>query len=103
MLELFSSRDVNIRMMLLNNLENYIDACSDEELVEDILPEVLVGMHDADDAVVAATFKALAVLVTQLGGEVVLGTSRQSIFTDGRCCSTIQYHTCTYIYIYVCV
>ena len=44
--------------------------------------KVLVGLHDCHDDMVKATLKALADLVDILGGEVVIGTQRSSIFAD---------------------
>lgn len=53
--------------------------------MEDIvLPETLIGLHEEDDLLVAATLKGLGVLVPLLGAEVVMGTQRKNVFSDSR-------------------
>ena len=44
-----------------------------EDIEEVILPEVLVGLQEKDDDLVASTLRALAILVTLLGSDVVMG------------------------------
>ena len=53
--------------------------------MEDIvLPETLIGLHEEDDLLVAATLKGLGVLVPLLGADVVMGTQRKNVFSDSR-------------------
>jgi hypothetical protein len=45
--------------------------------------QLLLGIKDIDDTVVAATLKALACLVPILGGSTVIGGTRLKLFTNG--------------------
>jgi hypothetical protein len=45
--------------------------------------QLLLGIKDTDDIVVAATLKALACLVPILGGSTVIGGTRLKLFTNG--------------------
>jgi hypothetical protein len=45
--------------------------------------QLLLGIKDTDDTVVAATLKALACLVPILGGSTVIGGTRLKLFTNG--------------------
>ena len=42
-----------------------------------MLPQLRLGMHDADDAMVAATLRALADLVPLLGARIVVSKNRR--------------------------
>ena len=65
-------------------MEYYAELCSEDVLDDIILPETLIGLHEEDDLLVAATLKGLGVLVTLLGAEVVMGTQRKNVFSDSR-------------------
>ena len=54
-----------------------------DHLAENLLPELLLGIKDTDDAVVAATLRALADLVPILGGPTVIGGKRLKLFANG--------------------
>lgn len=45
--------------------------------------QLLLGIKDTDDAVVAATLRSLADLVPMLGGAAVIGGTRLKLFTNG--------------------
>ena len=49
-----------------------------------MLVQVLIGLRDSDDVMVAATLHALADLVPLLGADVILGSSRDTAFTDAQ-------------------
>ena len=46
-------------------------------LEEEVLPQLRLGMRDADDAMVAATLRALADLVPLLGARIVVSRNRR--------------------------
>ena len=78
------SRDLHVRVLLLRHLGGFISLCDQKDLVGVVLPEVLVGLKDNSDEMVAATLHALAELVPYVGAELVMGTSRKRIFTDAQ-------------------
>ena len=100
LLNLLECHDYHVRMVLLQNLINFAPLCPKDELTNSVLPEVLppltltphflpspfpqvlVGLHDVHDEMVQATLRALADMVTLLGGEAVMGTARSNIFAD---------------------
>lgn len=45
---------------------------------------MLIGLREADDRIVSATFSALAVMVPILGASVVVGGERRKLFIEGR-------------------
>ena len=52
-------------------------------MIDDILPALLLGLKDTNSQLVSATLRALADLVPILGPEVVVGSNRTKIFSDG--------------------
>ena len=46
--------------------------------------QLLLGLRDTDDTMVAATLRALSALVPVLGGATVVGGMREKIFTESR-------------------
>lgn len=52
--------------------------------------QMLIGLRETDDRIVAATFSALAVMVPILGANVVVGGERRKHFIEGR----PKVHTC---------
>lgn len=84
LMHMFSVRDAQIRLLLLDHFEQYCIAFSKEQLRTKILPELLVGIKDTNDTVVASTLRALAFLVPILGAATVIGGKRARLFTDGR-------------------
>uniref|UniRef100_A0A1B6GZJ3 Protein kinase domain-containing protein n=2 Tax=Cuerna arida TaxID=1464854 RepID=A0A1B6GZJ3_9HEMI len=84
LLPLFCVRDVQIRHILLSHFPAYCRLFSQVQLQTRILPELLVGIKDTNDNLVACTLRALAELVPILGGSVVIGGKRAKLFADGR-------------------
>ncbi|XP_022909202.1 protein-associating with the carboxyl-terminal domain of ezrin [Onthophagus taurus] len=84
LLEIFCVRDAQIRLLLLEHLNHYINCFQIQELQSNILPELLVGVKDTNDQLVAITLRALADLVPILGAETVIGGKRAKLFNDGR-------------------
>lgn len=83
--QLLMVRDVQIRLVLLEYFTAYVDYFeSREELTEQILPQLLVGIKDTNDQLVAATLQCLADLIPILGSSVVIGSNRCRIFADGK-------------------
>ncbi|XP_038208902.1 protein-associating with the carboxyl-terminal domain of ezrin [Zerene cesonia] len=83
-IQLFSVRDGQIRMLLLAHFSKYVHVFSHDELSQHILPELLLGIKDTDDALVSATLVCLSELVPILGADTVVGGKRSRLFTDGR-------------------
>lgn len=84
LLQIFRVRDTSIRLLLLAHLSAFIYAFQLDELKNQILPELLVGIKDHDDHLVSVTLQALAYLVPILGAATVIGGKRGKLFTDGR-------------------
>ena len=76
-------RDAQIRLVLLHYFPHYVGLMDRDHLVDSILPEILLGIKDTDDAVVAATLRSLADLVPMLGGAAVIGGTRLKLFANG--------------------
>ena len=46
--------------------------------------QMLIGLRETEDRIVAATFSALAVMVPILGADIVVGGERRKHFIEGR-------------------
>uniref|UniRef100_U5EYE9 Putative transferase transferring phosphorus-containing groups n=1 Tax=Corethrella appendiculata TaxID=1370023 RepID=U5EYE9_9DIPT len=82
--QVFCVHDAQIRLILLEYFSQYVDYFTEEDLKEHILPQLLLGIKDTNDVLVAKTLLCLADLVPILGSAIVIGGKRTKLFSDGR-------------------
>ncbi|BET01077.1 SCurly1-like 3 (S. cerevisiae) [Nesidiocoris tenuis] len=84
LMSIFYVRDIQVRLTLLKYFPMFCDMFTIPQLNSNIIPELLVGVMDVNDELVASTLRALADLVPILGSATVIGGKRAKHFSDGR-------------------
>nr|CAD7567949.1 unnamed protein product [Timema californicum] len=84
LIHMFCVRDAQVRLLLLTHFSKFCNVFTNEQLKEQILPELLVGIKDTNNHLVSMTLRSLADLVPLLGASTVIGGKRGRLFTDGR-------------------
>ncbi|XP_078685970.1 protein-associating with the carboxyl-terminal domain of ezrin-like [Branchiostoma floridae x Branchiostoma belcheri] len=82
--DLFTVHEEHVRMILLHHFSAFVEQFDPELIRRRILRQLLLGLKDTNDQIVAATLRALAEVVPVLGGEVVVGGHRKKYFKEGR-------------------
>ncbi|ELU01440.1 hypothetical protein CAPTEDRAFT_105767, partial [Capitella teleta] len=80
--KIFQVRDAHIRMVLLRHFADYVHLMTKSTLTT-LFPQLLLGLRDCNDDLVAMTLHAVADLVPLMGGDIVIGAKRNRIFTEG--------------------
>uniref|UniRef100_X2B1S1 Protein kinase domain-containing protein n=1 Tax=Capitella teleta TaxID=283909 RepID=X2B1S1_CAPTE len=80
--KIFHVRDAHIRMVLLRHFADYVHLMTKSTLTT-LFPQLLLGLRDCNDDLVAMTLHAVADLVPLMGGDIVIGAKRNRIFTEG--------------------
>lgn len=91
LMQIFCVHDEQIRLILLKYFSQYILFFTKEDLKAKILPQLLLGIKDSNDNLVAKTLLCLAELIPILGANDVIGGCRSKIFTDGRPYATSKF------------
>ncbi|KAK6036542.1 hypothetical protein COOONC_25953 [Cooperia oncophora] len=82
-LRLFKVRESAVRTVLLSHFQGYARYIPRERLVGFVTDEVIQGCHDSDDQLVAASLRALAILVEIAGAEPICPWTLSKIFANG--------------------
>ncbi|KAK5982855.1 HEAT repeat protein, partial [Trichostrongylus colubriformis] len=82
-LRLFKVRESAVRTVLLSHFHLYARYIAHERLVGFVTDEVIHGCHDNDNHLVAASLRALAILVEIAGADAVCPWPISKIFANG--------------------
>ncbi|GMR32266.1 hypothetical protein PMAYCL1PPCAC_02461 [Pristionchus mayeri] len=77
-------RDIHVRLSILRHVQSFAPHYSRDQLCSTVLPEILIGLDDPDDRIVAATLKAMSILVPLVGADAVLGREKTSELNASR-------------------
>jgi len=78
--ELFKTRVLHVRLILIKYIEFYIHLFDKQVLHDFIIPEIIVGMNDSNNELVKETLVALASTIPIVGADIIIGNDREKIF-----------------------
>lgn len=81
--DLLEIKMVHVRLVLLNNFSRFVHMFEMSVLKDTVLPDILLGLHDSNNQIIKASLHALAESVPVVGGDIIVGTEREKIFSFG--------------------
>nr|XP_039270533.1 protein-associating with the carboxyl-terminal domain of ezrin-like [Styela clava] len=81
--DLMDIKILHVRLALVRNFHRYVHMFDKTVLQDAVLPEILLGLHDANNQLVKESLHALADAVPIVGGDLIVGAEREKIFGFG--------------------
>ncbi|XP_014665247.1 PREDICTED: protein-associating with the carboxyl-terminal domain of ezrin-like [Priapulus caudatus] len=82
--KMFNVRETHVRLLLLKHFSAYLELFPRDILRQVILPQLLLGLKDYNENIVAASLRGLADIVPLVGAESVIGGQQSRYFFEGQ-------------------